>query len=168
MDTAPGHLTPSPGLPAGGECPFFGNETMLVQDKSIIDSTRFPILSVMARVNGREFGKEIRAGLYEVGHFGGSHFPGPYDQYPENLSVECYGVCDSPEQLLEKCPEIETSDRGFIVTFHHLKRAEQPKDGGWRWSKWGEYIGEQHPSCEYLADEPKIEEVYIYHIHEKV
>ena len=33
---------------------------------------------------------------------------------------------------------------------------------GWRWHKWGPYIGTQDPQCEYLADEPEIKEVFVY------
>lgn len=35
-------------------------------------------------------------------------------------------------------------------------------------SKWGEYIGKHNPQCEYLYDEVGIEQVYCYHVYEKV
>jgi hypothetical protein len=47
-------------------------------------------------------------------------------------------------------------------------KANQPKEDGWRWRKWGQYIGALEPTCEYIADEPHIDKVYVYHIYEKV
>ena len=127
-----------------------------------------PILFMLATHNGREFCKELRRGVYEIGHFGSSDFLPGYDQYPEGLGIDPYGVCDNVEQLLEKCPELEASDRQFVVAMHRIVKKEQPPKGGWRWHKWGEYIGIQNPMCEYLHDEPIIEEVYVYHIYEKL
>jgi hypothetical protein len=46
-------------------------------------------------------------------------------------------------------------------------KANQSHEGGWRWHKWGEYIGKYEPQYEYLYDEPEIEKVYVYHIYEK-
>lgn len=127
------------------------------------------IYAIIAMLNGRASGaQEIREGVYEIGHFGGTSFLRGYEHYPSNLSVHCYGVCDSVDQLLEKCPELVESDRKFVVTVHTLKKSDQPLEGGWRWHKWGDYIGTQDPQCEYLHDEPVIEQVMTYHIYEKV
>lgn len=79
-----------------------------------------------------------------------------------------YGVCDSYQQLLEKCPIIESSDREYIVTFFQVDRSDQEEEGGWRWHKWGDYIGDQEITMEYIYDEPEIERVYCYQIYEKV
>ena len=141
---------------------------MLIADSSISNTIQFPILTMLSNVNGKPLAKERKVGIYEIGHFGGSHFLRDYEHYPDGLSVEAYGVCDTPEQLLEKCPELEESDRRFVVTVHHLRKEDEPAEGGWRWHKWGPYIGEHEPQCEYLYDEPEIEEVYVYHIYEKV
>lgn len=75
-----------------------------------------------------------------------------------------YGVCDSPEQLIEQFPIIESDPRSLIVTFSPLLKSNQPSSGGWRWHKWGPYIGTQEPQCEYLYDEPLIDKVYCYYI----
>jgi len=77
-----------------------------------------------------------------------------------------YGVCDNIDQILNKYPELQNSDRKFIVSLVSMLKSEQSKSGGWRWHKWGEYIGEQNPTHEYLYDEPEIEEVFVYHIYE--
>lgn len=77
-----------------------------------------------------------------------------------------YGVCDSPEQLLEKFPLIVTSDKQIIVTVEEVRKDEQPDEGGWRWHKWGPYVGEFEPQSEYLADEPNIDRVFIFKLYE--
>jgi hypothetical protein len=75
-----------------------------------------------------------------------------------------YGVCDSPEQFMKRFGDLLVkSPREICVAFTPMRRSEQPKNGGWRWGKWGPYIGNQKPSREYIADEPDIEEVYCYH-----
>ena len=62
-------------------------------------------------------------------------------------------------------PVIVTDERPFVVGFTKVVKAEEPWDGGWRWHKWGEYIGDKTPECEYIVDEgPDITEVYCYSI----
>lgn len=126
-----------------------------------------PILALIAQVNGRPSEtKEVRPGVYEIGHFGGSHFLPQYEQYPE-LPVGPYGVCDSLEQLLAACPELEGPDRKFVVTLTRVRKDQQPESGGWRWHKWGDYIGTKNPQHEYLYHEPEIDEVLCFHIYER-
>ncbi len=88
--------------------------------------------------------------------------------YPKSLpdDFSCYGVCDSPEQLMEKLPNtVKSGPKFYVVSMVRLRKDEQ-EEGGWRWHKWGEYIGTQNPQCEYLKDEPDIEEVWTYHVYE--
>ncbi len=67
-----------------------------------------------------------------------------------------YGVADNIEQIKEYYKEeIADSTRKFFI---HLTPVWQRKEnagkgGGWRWHKWGEYIGKLDPKCEYLDDE---------------
>jgi hypothetical protein len=84
-----------------------------------------------------------------------------WDAYPSE-----YGVCDTPEQVLAHVPLLTTDPRRFIVFFTPpIRKHDQPAEGGWRWHKWGEYIGTQpQAECEYLYDEPHIDEVLVYHI----
>jgi hypothetical protein len=82
------------------------------------------------------------------------------DEYPGRLS---YGVADSWEQVLNYDiikEEYVDSARRFVMAFEHLRK---DKDTGWRWHKWGQYIGVQSPQCEYLSEEPIIEEVITFH-----
>lgn len=139
---------------------------MLIQEASVLKED--PILAIIATINGRSPKvKEVQPGIYEVGHFGGGTFLREFDQYPETC-VGSYGVCDNIEQLLAACPELEAPGREFVVTITTIRKSEEPEEGGWRWHKWGEYIGNQNPQCEYLYDETNIDEVLCFHIYEKV
>ena len=113
--------------------------------------------------------RRLLSGMYIVGHFGSSAFLRNYEPYPEDLSISPYGVCDNDAQIEFNCPELITSKRKFVVTLTPVEKAKQSSWGGWRWHKWGPYIGTQERSgCEYLYDEPNIDLVYVYHIYEKV
>jgi hypothetical protein len=76
-----------------------------------------------------------------------------------------FGVCDDVEQILAHHPDIKESAQHFVVGVIAIRKEWEPDRDGWRWHKWGEYIGTQKSSCEYLADEPEIEQVYVYQVH---
>ena len=93
----------------------------------------------------------------------------PYFEKLDDITYRgSYGVCDDLENLLKVYPELEADGRKFVVTMCKIDRGEEPDSGGWRWHKWGDYIGTQTPTREYLSDEPLIERVYCYHIYEKI
>lgn len=128
-----------------------------------------PITTMVARIHNRPDGvKRLSKGLYEIGHWNFEFVSAQaLEQYPElDGDFEPYGVCDTPEQLIEKAPWIEKSERKFCVSFVHIKKCDQSHDGGWRWKKWGSYIGDQSPEYEYLYHESNIESVYTFHIYE--
>lgn len=108
-------------------------------------------------------------GLYKRGSYG-SHPFFDYKTWPENLSdtgfFSEYGVCDTIQQVLDQCPKLQDSKREFIVMFTPVLKANQSDWGGWRWHKWGPYIGTKEPQCEYLYDEPEIDGIFCYHIYE--
>ncbi len=113
------------------------------------------------------FSKEIETGVYLISHHGYVNLEG-YEAFPTNLSVSAYGVCDSLAQLKEQCLELQDLNREFVITLKLERRKDQPRQYGWRWHKWGQYIGTFEPQCEYLYDEVGIEKVYCYHIYERV
>lgn len=128
---------------------------------------------MMAQIHGRSpEAKELRTGIYEIGHCGSSAFLEDFEQY-DSFSSDLrnyrgnYGVCDNVEQLLARYPELEAPGREFVVTVTPVRRADQPASGGWRWHKWGDYIGTQGPRHEYLFDDTHIDEVLVFHIYEK-
>jgi hypothetical protein len=94
-----------------------------------------------------------------------------YIKNPEfltNDSAWYYGVCDDIDNLLNVIPELLSPDREFVVLLTEITKSGQPRYEGWRWHKWGDYIGTQTPTTEYIYDEPEIELVYCYHIYEKI
>lgn len=79
-----------------------------------------------------------------------------------------YGVCDCLEQIKTKYASwFNDPEYKFCVSLTKVVKAEQSPDGGWRWHKWGQYIGDKTPRCEYLYDEDDdIQMVYCYHIYQ--
>ena len=130
------------------------------------------ILAVLS--GGRPEATRIGTGLYKVSHFNfGDMLPrGEWEDYA-NLSrfgedACAYGVCDSPEQFMAALGDRIAADPSqFVVSFTRVARSEQSPEVGWRWRKWGPYIGTQSPQCEYIHDEPEIAEVYCYHVFER-
>lgn len=79
-----------------------------------------------------------------------------------------YGVCDSIDQFMSKLGELlESLPNKLVISFTHIRKDAQPPKEGWRWHKWGPYVGNGTPSTEYLYDEPGFPDgVYTYHIYE--
>lgn len=74
---------------------------------------------------------------------------------PEYNKVS-YGVADSIEQIKDYYKEeIADLNRKYFIectpVFQH--KENKGKGGGWRWHKWGKYIGILDSKCEYLDDE---------------
>lgn len=117
--------------------------------------------------------KKICDGCYEIGHYNfdfniwgrnAKHMSQGWPEFDNNL--ECYGVCDTPEQFLVKYGDTLRADsRQLVVSFTHVHKEPGTTDG-WRWCKWGPYIGEGSPTTEYLADEKEFDSgVYCYQIY---
>jgi len=124
-----------------------------------------PIGEIIAKLNKNPEGvKRITKGVYEIGHFSLEHMISSIDTYPDLGDFNCYGVCDNYEQIIDQCPELQNKNRNFVVSITPIKKENQSPEGGWRWHKWGPYIGVQESQCEYLYDEPNIEMVYCYRI----
>jgi len=77
-----------------------------------------------------------------------------------------YGVCDNYKQILNLYPELIENNTNYIVLMTPVFKEHQSSTGGWRWHKWGPYIGDKNPICEYLYDEPDINLVFVYNIYE--
>lgn len=140
---------------------------------------RDPILDIVAKVNDNEVGaKLLRDGVLEIGHFSGDLIifgsNGDLDRsYFEIGSLNSYGVCDDPEQFLSDFGELlDKDERELCVTVTHVKKNPanatfKGGGGGWRWHKWGPYIGKGEPTMEYLDDEEGFEDgVYVYHVYD--
>ena len=161
---------------------------MLVNPVSFVaDPMTTTVLSIIA--DGKNaMPRLLSSGLYEIGHFSLEHmlecnltyeqqYPSfgvifdkrcPKDKDGGDGYFNCYGVCDSPQQFRELFEELlEKDERYFIVSLTHIDKKKQPSEGGWRWHKWGPYIGTGTPTTEYLYDEEKFENgVWVYHVYE--
>jgi hypothetical protein len=80
--------------------------------------------------------------------------------------VSDYGVCDNYPQILDKYPHLEKGEGKYIILLCRVVKSEQPWMDGWRWRKWGEYIGTKSPQCEYIAHEKDIDEIFCYKLFE--
>lgn len=90
----------------------------------------------------------------------------PLSPYTEYNSGNSYGVCDNVQNFLDVFDEeLKTSIDKVFVTLTPIHKHEQYECDGWRWRKWGHYIGNQIPTTEYLYDEPLIDTIYLYHIY---
>ena len=140
---------------------------MLINEPLVLHHSQNSILAIIASLEKGEQ-RQLETGIYEVNHFGCSPFIDGYEEYPKLININCYGVCDNYQQILDQCPMLKDSDRQFFITIKSVKKENQDPDGGWRWHKWGPYIGTHEITTEYLYDEPNVEEVFVYHIYEKV
>lgn len=153
-----------------------------------IDTSLDPLLDLLNSMNGVNAVKQIEPGFW----LGGINFDHRIDwdsldvpreskleyQYPEfgpefhELSVgfACYGVCDTPQQFIHRYRNLlEKDERTFVVSFGHIAKdpSNAGEGGGWRWHKWGGYIGDGCPQCEYLDDEEGFDDgVYVYHVYQ--
>ena len=72
-------------------------------------------------------------------------------------------------QVLEYLKELEKEDiidesSPKVILLTPMFKESQPSDGGWRWHKWGSYIGVQKHEYEYLYDEKEVEMIYCFEI----
>lgn len=146
------------------------------------DPTPNMIADVMGGGDGSGTPTQTRLGpgMYQIAHFSFNYSLGPqvsskYDldlgDWDDPTAPFSYGVCDTPAQLIEKFPMLETDPRRFVVSFTHVAKdpTNRGQGGGWRWHKWGPYIGDHEHEYEYLDDEVGFEDgIYVYGIYELV
>lgn len=86
------------------------------------------------------------------------------DDYPSIYPLP-YGVVDDVEQGLAIFRRLWIDpDRYFCITFTEERKSDNPPGDGWRWEKWGPYLGSRTPTRQYLSDEEEIERVLVFHI----
>lgn len=99
-------------------------------------------------------------------------FDQTYELFKPTYHKEQYGVADSIEQIKEYFKEeIEDPDKKYFIACTPVfqEKENKGKGGGWRWHKWGQYIGKLNPQYEYLDDEEfgeDFEYVICFHIYE--
>ena len=74
----------------------------------------------------------------------------------ENNEKVTYGVADNIEQIKKYYKEeILDTEKKYAISLTPVfqNKENKGKGGGWRWHKWGKYIGVLDTQCEYLDDE---------------
>lgn len=105
----------------------------------------------------------------EFDNMGSIPFAQSYEVFAPTYHKAQYGVSDSIEQIKEYFKEeIEDPNRKYFIAVTPVfqDKENKGKGGGWRWHKWGEYIGKLEPKCEYLDDEDFGDDFeYVIHFH---
>lgn len=84
--------------------------------------------------------------------------------YTNRYYFKGYGVCDNEDQVYRMYKWLEDQDEEYCIFLTPIFKEHQPPHGGWRWEKWGEYIGNKESKADYLYDEPDIDMVYVYSV----
>jgi hypothetical protein len=147
---------------------------MLVDIKFNPDARMERVMAALAGIDGVVERQHLATGVYEIGSFSFHYDCGIDDRanmYPtltnrSNEYMGNYGVCDSWEQVVALCSELDDANKTpYVLSVTKISKATEPPFDGWRWHKWGEYIGTHEPECEYLYDEVGIDAVYVFHIY---
>lgn len=122
---------------------------------------------------GRTAAGTLTEGLVEISHFSADHAylvkESNWDE-EEKYGCQFYGVADTAEQARKYAEEhLGKRPERFCVFVTHVAKnpANRGQGGGWRWHKWGPYIGTGTPTMEYLDDEEAFPDgIYVFHIYE--
>lgn len=149
----------------------------------LVDVTLHPSDPVLTRIARAVAGdnappRRLARGFYLTGHFSFEHeCREKLDAFDfntldpsailEDIGLHEYGVCDTPEQFMERFgAALDALPGRWVVSFTVVKKADEPSDGGWRWRKWGPYIGDKRPGHEYLHDEgPEITQATCFRVY---
>lgn len=73
-----------------------------------------------------------------------------------------YGLCDNASQVIHYYNDWVA--KGHFKGNHVILLVPMSANDGWRWHKWGEYIGNFVPRHEYACDEEGLKGVYAFQI----
>lgn len=76
-------------------------------------------------------------------------------------SRQNYGICNNYKEILNEYPELETSNKKFIVSIFEISETKEFHEGEIKWHKYGKYIGNESES-ERLENR----NIFIYNIYE--
>lgn len=84
--------------------------------------------------------------------------------YQQGLDYEGIGDFFQGKQLVQFMQAMEEENReyGFVLLLTPIINEHNHKWGGWRWHKWGEYIGHHQIEYEYLNDEDGVDFVFVW------
>lgn len=131
------------------------------------------LMSILSLIGQGGTPEQLETGIFISPSFSfGNSIGDNHDEYfnfhSDGEYLGSYGVCDTVDQVKEKYAKwLNDPELKFCVSFTKVIKSEQPPSDGWRWCKWGEYIGTKESKCEYIYDEEDdIQEVYCYHIYQ--
>lgn len=99
-----------------------------------------------------------------------------YNEAKENIFDIKYvdrGLSDNATQILDRIKFLASEDKEindefkkkeFVVLMTPIFKMHQPEKDGWRWEKWGAYIGVYDEPGGYLVHNEGIDYVYVYAI----
>lgn len=137
------------------------------------DEVMAKILAIMSQ---GQRARQIEPGMIELGHFNASH-EWQVSEWHEHDGHSLFTwenenripdtcVVDSPAQWKAKFyDQLAADSEIWCAFFTHIEKTPG-QTGGWRWHKWGPYVGEGEPTREYLDDEPGFDDgVWVVHVH---
>lgn len=108
-------------------------------------------------------------GVYEFRDFQSYNFVGRPKQYyyesDDGFEWSISGVCDNYNQVKEVYDELLSNEtKKYIIVLYKFQQKFEPVRWGWRWKKFGNYIGKHNIQHKYLYDEDlsDINQDYIY------
>lgn len=133
----------------------------------------YDIAVFLEKMDGGTVPLRLQKGMYQMKSFGLDNWmvdqvKEPYPSFGNNEDAFCcIGVADSPGQIIAAGGRLLLAEcTKYVIGLTYVSADEQPESGGWRWHKWGPYIGTGKPTTEYLHDEPELRHVYVYHVFE--
>lgn len=114
------------------------------------------------------FTKTERTGIYYSRSLNNSNFiyenTDTINFLDEDYQYQGYGVCDTIDQILEYY-DFENDSRKFAIFLTAIYKEDQPEEYGFRFSKWGPYIGTKELiGADYIYDEPNVDMVYVWEV----
>lgn len=78
--------------------------------------------------------------------------------------VEVSGLADNEDQVVEKFKHLADREEKFVIEMHPVYRKDEPDTHGFRFHKWGSYIGDREITMEYLYDQTDMDVIYVFQI----
>ena len=82
------------------------------------------------------------------------------------IAIRAYGLCDNSEQIMHILGKVlEQDHRRWVVSVHPIFRGHEPEHDGFRFDKWGPYVGTRKFTHDYLYDCTDIDYICVWHIY---
>ncbi|MFN5746898.1 MAG: hypothetical protein ACK443_12560 [Methylococcaceae bacterium] len=99
-----------------------------------VSQLRDPITELLAQINGRSPAiTTLGPGIFLLDHSMSAGVLRSYSARPA-LSIPATGTCDSVQQLLAACPELEGSERQFVITLKSNDGCDLPLSARYHYS----------------------------------